>query len=443
MINETIILLSPYEDCSKHRLAKHVGYLKVAVPFDVCFYQPLKRVFSRVVLYDYLKRMVEVGVRGVNEEIIELVGKEHPKYVLWLAFGEYYEIQESTFDTIRREGAKVVGWFFDDEVRFDYYSKWWIPHLDYFITNDIEAVPKYGQLGAHAIFTITDTWDSVERDWSEVEEKHEVSFVGSLHADREQYLKILKTKGILVNLSGTAKKRWVSYEEMMDIFATSKVNLNFSKTYAYMKFGIKGRIFKVCLAGGFLLTEYTPGIENFFKIGEEIVCFQSPEEMVDKINYYLNHDDERQAIAQAGWQRANKEYTAFHIMSRVFQEIEEHSAESQSRPKELTMPVSVRKRVSEFYRMWGGAFLVTNHKGLWKDALSLSLSYNPSNLRARLAYAIGSLPLLMRFVPIQFYIAVIKLHNALFACLGLIPPVRKTYRWLRKRLSEKQAKNGM
>jgi len=150
MIDETIILLSPYEDCSQHRLTKHVAYLKSAraVPFDVCFYQPLQRVFTRVVLYDYLKRMVEVGVRGVNQEVIELVKKEHPKYVLWLAVGEYYEIQESTFDAIRKEGAKVIGWFFDDEVRFDYYSKWWIPYIDYFVTNDLEVVPKYKKLGA-------------------------------------------------------------------------------------------------------------------------------------------------------------------------------------------------------------------------------------------------------------------------------------------------------
>jgi len=436
MINETVILLSPYEDCSNHRLAKYVIYLKSAksISFDICFYQPLQKIFTRVVLYDYLKQMVEVGIKEVNKEIIEIVRKEHPKYVLWLAFGEYYEIQESTFDVIRQEGVKIVGWFFDDGVRFNYYSKWWIPHLDYFITDDLEAVPKYKRLGSYAVHAIA-TGNSVERDWSSVEEKYDVSFVGSLRADREQYLEILKNKGILVNLFGMAVERFVSYEEMIDIFGTSKINLNFSKTYQYMKFGIKARIFEVCLAGGFLLTEYVPGIERFFEINKEIVCFRNPEEMVDKITYYLSHDEERRAIAQDGWRKAINEYTAFHMISRVFKDIEEHSANGgNDRSRELIMPMPIRRRASSFYRMWGEAFLVENYKGLWKDSLSLSLVYNSSSLRARFSNAVGSLPLSIRFVLIQFYITVIKLHKVLIIWFSSIPLVRKTYHGLRKKL---------
>jgi len=55
--------------------------------------------------------------------------------------------------------------------------------------------------------------------------------------------------------------------------------------------------------------------------------------MIDKITYYLDHDEERQAIAQAGWKRATGEYTSFHIMSRVFCEIEEDSSEGKKAKK--------------------------------------------------------------------------------------------------------------
>jgi spore maturation protein CgeB len=443
MINETIILLTPFEDCSSHRLAKHVRYVKSmrAIPFDVCFYQPLLKIFSKVILYDYVKQMLEVGVDRTNNKVVELVRRERPKYVLWLAFGDYYEILESTFDTIRQEGTRVIGWFFDDEVRFDYYSKWWGPHLDYFVTNDPEAVPKYSELGARAMFAITDTWSAVERDWSRVNEKYEVTFVGSIRADREEYLQALEDAKIPVHLFGLSWKNFVSYQEMVGIFGTSKINLNFSKTYRYMKLGIKGRIFKVCLSGGFMLTEYAPGIEKYFEINKEVVCFHNKEEMIEKITHFLNHDEERRAIARAGWERAINKYSASQIMSNVFQKIEQYTASSDNnnRRKDLIMPLPIKKRVSNFYKSWGVAYLLENDNGLWKDALALSLSYNPSNTVARAWNALGSLPFIFRFLPINLFIIAIKLRNLLFAWGGHLPYAKKIYHALKTRTSPEDA----
>ena len=404
-INETVILLTPFEDCSKHRLSKYkIGdYLVLSVPFNACFYQPLQKIFSKVVLYDYLKRMIEVGVKGVNQEVIGLVREECPKYVLWVAFGDYYEIQESTFDIIRREGAKVIGWFLDDDVRFDYYSKWWVPHIDYFVTNDAGAVPKYKELGAWATTAIC-TGAPVERDWSNIEEKYDISFVGSIRADREQYINELKDKNLPIHLFGMSWGRFVPQQEMLDIFGASKINLNFSKTFEYMKLGVKARIFEVTLAGGFLLTEYFPGIEKYFEIDKEIVCFRSPEEMIDKITYYLEHEEERRAIAQAGWERATSEYSSFNIVSRVFREIEGNaSREQKSNPKQLKMPMQIRRRVSDYHLNWGLAFSEENYKGLWKEALALSIRYYPFNTRAWYHYIIGFLPYSVRIAIIRFY----------------------------------------
>ena len=126
MIDETVILLSPLKDYSKHRLAKYIGgNLLLTVSFDLYFYKPLQEIFSKAIVYDYIQQMTEIGVTATGNEIINLVRKEHPKYVLWISVN--YELQESTFESIRREGTVVVGCFHDDETCFDHYSKWWIP----------------------------------------------------------------------------------------------------------------------------------------------------------------------------------------------------------------------------------------------------------------------------------------------------------------------------
>ena len=398
MLN-TVILLSPFERCSNQELLKHMTYLNPNVPFDVGFYQPLKQVFSRVILYDYIKRMVEVGVKGVNREIIDLVKKERPQYALWVALGSYYEIQETTFNAIRAAGTKVIGWFFDDNTRFDTYSKWWAPYIDYFVTNDLAAVTKYQELGTWATQAIC-TGYPCDRP---KDEKYGVSFVGTKFADREQYIKTLNRNGIHVDLFGAGFGKFVPYAEMMNIFSVSKVNLNFAKSdeNGIKNPTIKARIFEVCLAGGFLLTEYFPGIEDYFEIDREIACFRNPEEMIDKIAYYLNHDEQRRAIAQAGWKRATNEYTSFHMMSRVFREIEEAKGR-ESKPKQLGMPKKILARVSNFYCDWGIAFSMVNHRSLSRDALLLSASYYPFNARAWYHYIISFLPHSLRLHVISF-----------------------------------------
>ena len=82
MINETVILLARLEDLPNHRLAKHFGGPLIRAPnHDINFYKPLQDVFSKVIPYDFTKRTTEIGLKGINEEVIDLVRKEHPEYV--------------------------------------------------------------------------------------------------------------------------------------------------------------------------------------------------------------------------------------------------------------------------------------------------------------------------------------------------------------------------
>ena len=96
-------------------------------------------------------------------------------------------------------------------------------------------------------------------------------------------------------------------ETMLIIFAGSKINLNLSLK------GIEGgtpkRIMDICEAGGFALTNYCQETGELFKEGEEIEMFRTPEELVDKVSYYLEHEDERKRIAQNGQQKVLQNYT--------------------------------------------------------------------------------------------------------------------------------------
>ena len=106
-----------------------------------------------------------------------------------------------------------------------------------------------------------------------------------------------------VNARGLAK----SMTEMPKIFHLSKINLNF--TSKPIRSGLPLRIWDIMSAGGFVLTNFQTEIPEYFEIGKEIEIFSSKEELIDKISFYLVHDEERKKIAGNGYERAKREYS--------------------------------------------------------------------------------------------------------------------------------------
>ncbi|MGN0154000.1 MAG: glycosyltransferase, partial [Lachnospiraceae bacterium] len=88
---------------------------------------------------------------------------------------------------------------------------------------------------------------------------------------------------------------------MPKIFKCSKINLNM--TNRPIKTGLPLRIFDIMGAGGFVLTNYQAEIPEIFEIGKDLAVYESQEDLLNKIEYYLEHDEERQAIAKNGQEK--------------------------------------------------------------------------------------------------------------------------------------------
>ena len=67
---------------------------------------------------------------------------------------------------------------------------------------------------------------------------------------------------------------------------------------------ITARTFEVPAAGGFMLHERTAQAMQYFEEGKEYTFFDDIDDLADKICYYLEHEEERKAIAVAGRERA-------------------------------------------------------------------------------------------------------------------------------------------
>lgn len=328
----------------------------------VNFWDTLSRMYGREAVYFPVdEKIMESGYAGMNKALLDAVEKEKPDILFCSLFTD--EIRPETIKYIT-EKTKIItlNWFFDDQWRFDNFSRYWAPFFDWVVTIDPEAPAKYKKIGHNNV--IKTTWAANRHIYKpqKGDFKYDVTFIGASHANRKKIIAYLKANGIKVECWG---RGWpngrVSQEEMVKIFSQSRINLNFTevstaerdfktliKTFTKIFLGrgvnntfhfsspsiiwrnainfhlprshpqIKGRNFEVPACGGFLFTEPAEDLYNFYEYGKEIVIFNNLAGLVPKIVYYLNHEEERKRIAQAGYERTLKEHTWEKRFSEIF-----------------------------------------------------------------------------------------------------------------------------
>lgn len=118
----------------------------------------------------------------------------------------------------------------------------------------------------------------------------------------------------------------LSDQEMIQMYSRARINLGFSTCGDTHKreqriVQIRLRDFEVPMSGGFYMVEYMEELEEFFEIGKEIVCYRDAADMADKIKYYLQHADEREAIGRAGRARCLRDHTWHKRFQTAFKEM--------------------------------------------------------------------------------------------------------------------------
>jgi len=335
------------------------------------FHDSLLHMGHDILYFDFMTLLQSRGRDGMNRRLIEVAKAEKPGLMFTVLFTDELDrkaVRQITDDT----DTVTINWFCDDHWRFDGYSRHWAGCFNWVVTTAASALPKYENAGIHNVIKSQWACNSFLYRKLPLPLVHDVSFVGQPHGNRREIIQAVKDAGIQVDAWGTG---WpsgrLSQETMIRTFNQSRINLNLanasvsgpasaspapgalrrtlSRSLDRVPLGaglkraarrgmevlrasasgarppasagpqacaeldqIKGRNFEIPGSGGFLLTGRADDLECYYEIGKEIVCFDGVDDLIGKLRHYLAHEEERAAIARAGYERTLREHTYTH-----------------------------------------------------------------------------------------------------------------------------------
>lgn len=153
--------------------------------------------------------------------------------------------------------------------------------------------------------------DGAEPNWFypvEAKKEYDVTFIGGRDQERSIVLDHLTDAGIRVNFFGPGFTKFVNPNEFRSICNKSKITLNISrgKSEGYSSL----RLWNLLACGSMVMTKQIPNMELRMGLKEEnhIVSFSSLMDLINKARYYIENNEEREAIASNGykWVMANR-----------------------------------------------------------------------------------------------------------------------------------------
>ena len=279
----------------------------------------------------------------VNNRVIQLMKRKRPD-ILWVDKG--LTVDPGTIAQAKTlcSGLLAVSYSPDDMMNPNNQSRRYLRCItlyDLHVTTKSYNVTELKGLGTHDVLFINNAYcPSVHRpvevsqdDRSQLGGK--VGFIGTFEEDRARNLLYLAEKGIHVKVWGNWPKKFKNKTNNLEIMEHPLWSDDYAKAICSFDINLcflrkenrdlqTTRSIEIPACGGFMLAERTDEHMRLFDESGEAEFFGSREELLEKVRYYLVHDEERRCIAAAGRKRClNSGYSNQVQLEQVLQYIED------------------------------------------------------------------------------------------------------------------------
>lgn len=331
------------------------GLVAVHGPLDYYIATTLKRLVKDVTFFDlttqitYFKMSGELmekyhQIPGADIDFIrhqaaanllfEVVTREKPDVVLTL-HGMHFspELRKA----LQGIGIRTALWAVDDPYELQQ-SLAYANGFDFVFTVEKEAVPVYYMANVEEVFYLPlGVYPGVfKKEEVPPEYRSDICFIGSAFYNRLQLIDeiaeyLAEKKTLIIGqwwdklekyniLKGKIRNQMVPPAEAARFYNGAKINLNLTRASdAYNRvegnsFGLQAtspnnRTFEIAACQAFQITDTSRNLADFYQLDSEIVTFSGATDLIQKIDFYLSHGSEREAIAERAYQRTINEHT--------------------------------------------------------------------------------------------------------------------------------------
>ncbi|MDA9296044.1 glycosyltransferase [Burkholderiales bacterium] len=282
---------------------------------------PLVRLWQRI----QNKFIIGPTLGGLNADLINAAVQFIPK-LIFIYRGTHITPQTVTEIKQRLPDCVVYGYNNDDPFA-DGHPPWLWRHF-------LKSVPKYDLVFAYRKHNIQEyyaygakrvellmPWFIKEKDKQKIQDqlninKYDVIFVGHYERDdRIDYLRKIGKSHFIFGLFGpdwdrAPKFDWLSkYQPVLPVRGhlysetIRSANIALSFLSKLNRDTYTRRCFEIPAMGVFMLCQYSDDLACLFEDGIDAVFFHNPDDMMEKIEYYTQHDKLREKIATSGMNR--------------------------------------------------------------------------------------------------------------------------------------------
>jgi spore maturation protein CgeB len=270
------------------------------------------------------------------DDVIAVAEQVKPDLVL--VFNGLNYMTADTIRLLRQRGIRTAVWFTDDPYYADVSGAIAL-NYDFVFTQELSCVDWYRGLGCKEVHYVPLAVSmDIYRPRRVEEQLHtDICFLGSGYRNRivlfDSIAPLLASRKTLI--AGRWWDRleqykllqpvirddaaWLTAADTASRYASAKIVINCHRAHDDDEINLNRmrmpalspnpRTFEIAAAGTLQLVDVRGDLAKFYVSGEEIETFASPEELASKIEYYLQHEQQRRRIALNGLARTIREHT--------------------------------------------------------------------------------------------------------------------------------------
>lgn len=181
----------------------------------------------------------------------------------------------------------------NDHIRFCELNK-----IDLILNSSAQYLHRFSECTKHGVWFPNGYPSDLIHPLANVKREHDVGFVGSSITSRDAILDELSTRIPI------KRETFVIGNDMVRALSSYKIAFNYN-----IADDINFRSFEAPGAGALLLTNYTPGLEKLYDIDNEVIIYESFQDILEKIQDLLSDDFHLEKIAKAGYNRAIRDHS--------------------------------------------------------------------------------------------------------------------------------------